>query len=889
MGWLRRLGQRSLVDRRLDSELHFHLEQQIAAYISSGISPVEARRRANLEFGGIERFKEECRDVRAETRVHEFLYDLRYAWRSLRKDLRFSLLAVFALTIGIGCSTIIFSIVYNGVLHPFPYQGGERLVALSVWDLAKPADSKEGKRPVFTLPEIRAFRERNRTLEDVVGWGNWYVLYKTQEGTESLHGCRVTANAFEFFGVTPLLGRILTTEDAKPGATPIAAIDYKLWKRLFHGDRGVIGAKMILDDTPVTIVAVMPPRFTPDGADLWAPVPASLEQADPNRIRYDNEPTYFFATGRLKRGTTPAAAGADLNVIAKQLATSSPDDYPQKFSTVARLLSDAVVADFKAILYFLMAAVAMLLLISCGNVANLLLVRATAREREIALRAAIGASHGRLVRQLLTEAFVLAGIGCFSGCALAYLGLKLMLVHLPPRIPGEADISLNLPVLGFAVLVSLVTVFLSGLSPALHAVGGNFRNKLTSVGTISTSFRQSKLRSGLIVGEVALSMALLVFAGLMLRSFHALTHVPFGFDPSRVLSANLSFPKGRYTTAHQKKAYFDRVLPKVAELPGVTAVATSIMIPLKHAAGSVLVIQGKAPPDPHRERSATMLDLCSEGIFRIFDIELVKGRVFTAEDVAAARRVAVVNQTFVREFFASEDPVCQRFKLTVFDELPESPRDAYFEIVGVVSDVRNRGLEGPPFQQVYVPYSVSGFAHRDLMVRTSVDPLSVLKSVRQQVWSVDRDVAFADPEGLNTILTRVYFAAPQFGVFAITAFAAVGLLLVVIGVFGLMAYSVSLQRHEIGLRMALGAQPDSILKMVLTKGLRLISAGVVIGFFVALAAAYGLRHQFWQFSPADPLTYSAVSLLLVSVGLLACWIPARRATRVAPMNALRYE
>ncbi len=562
MGWIRRLWHRSLIDKRLDSELRFHLEQQTAAYISSGISPAAARRRANLEFGGIERFKEECRDVRAETRLHEFLYDLRYAWHSLRKDLRFSLLAVFALTIGIGCSTIIFSIVYNGVLHPFPYQGGERLVALSVWDLAKPSESREGKRAVFTLSEIHAFHEKNHTLEDVVGWSNWYALYETQEGTESLHGCRVTANAFQFFGVTPLLGRILTTEDGRPGAAPVAAIDYKLWKRLFHGDRGVIGAKMILDGTPVTVVAVMPARFTPDGADFWAPVPTSLEQADPNEIRYDKEPRYFFATGRLKRNTTAVAAGADLDVIAKQLATSSPDDYPQKFSMVARSLSDAVVADFKAILYFLIAAVAMLLLISCSNVADLLLVRATAREREIALRAAIGASRGRLVRQLLAEAFVLAGLGCFSGCVLAHVGVKLMLVHLPPRIPGEADISLNLPVLGFAVLVSLATVFLSGLSPALHAVGGNFRNKLTSVGTVSTSFRQSKLRSGLIVGEVALSMALLVFAGLMLRSFHALTHVPFGFDPSRVLSANLSFPKGRYTTAPQKKAYFDRFAAK---------------------------------------------------------------------------------------------------------------------------------------------------------------------------------------------------------------------------------------------------------------------------------------------------------------------------------------
>jgi putative ABC transport system permease protein len=889
MRWLRRLWQKPLAEKKLDSELRFHLEQQISGYIAGGMSPMEARRRANIEFGGVERFKEECREARPETHVHAFLFDLRYAWRSLRKDTRFSLLAVFALAIGIGCSSIIFSVVYNGVLHPFPYKNGERLVSITVRDLASTEDPRNNRRSMLNLREMNAFREKNHTLEDVIGWSNWMVLYSNREGTERLHGCRVTPNTFEVLGVAPFLGRLITSEDAKPGAPPVVAIDYKLWLRLFNADPGVLGTRMILDETPVTIVAVMPPRFTTDGADLWSPVPAAMEDEDPFQDRYDSEPTFFFASGVLKRGVTTAMVDADLTVIAQQIAPAMPRIYPPKFSVVSESLSAAIVADFKAIVILLMAAVAMLLLISSSNVANLLLVRATSREREIALRAAIGATRSRLVRQLLVEAILLAGIGCLAGCLSAYLGLQWLILHLRPSIPGEADISFNWSVLGFAVLVSFLTVFLCGLSPALHAVRGNYRSKLAGMGVGATSFKQGKLRGGLVIAEIALSMALLVFAGLTLRSFYALTHISFGFDPAHVLSANIAFPKGRYTTSVQKKAYFDQVLENVSRIPGVSVAATSSVIPLKDGWGSRLTIPGKVIDNRKGQDNGAMIDLCSEGVFRIFDIQLLEGRLLTREEIASARRVAVVNQTFARRFFGKEEAIGQHFKLNEFDQLPETPHDAYFEIVGVVSDMRNRGLDSPPIQQLYIPYTFTGFGNRDLMVRTLVEPLSVLNSVRQQVWAVDRDVAMGDPEGLDSVLSRVYFAGPQFGAFAITAFAAVGLLLVVIGVFGLMAYTVSLQRHEIGLRMALGAQSSTIMKSVLGRGLRLISAGITIGFFMALAGAYSLRREFYQFSPADPVTYLAVTVLLVCVGLLACWVPARRATRVDPMTALRYE
>jgi predicted permease len=883
MRWLRRFWHRPLTERQLESELTFHLEQQIAAYTAAGMSAEEARRRANLEFGGLERFKEECRETRPETHVHAFFYDLRYACRSLSKDLRFSLLVIFALTLGIGCSTIIFSIVYNGVLHPFPYKHADRLAALYVRNLAEPEDNGNG-RTMFTLAEIQAFQEKNRTFEEIAGWSNWWVLYSNGKGTERLHGCRVTPNAFEFFGVTPLLGRIITPEDAKPGAAPVAVIDYRLWRRLFNSDPNVVGTKLTLDQNAVTIVGVMPRRFTADGGDLWSPTPLKAEES--LQERFDNEPRFFFASGIIKAGVSKEAAGADLNVIAKQFSAPITEFYPKQFSMGAKLLSDAVIGDFKAILYFLVFAVVMLLLISCSNVANLLLARSTAREREIALRASLGASRGRLARQLLTEALVLAVGACLSGCVFAYAGLKWMVTHLPPRVPGEADVSLNLPVLGFAILVSVGTVFLCGLSPALHAVRGNYQSKLVGVGAVSTSFRQSKLRSGLVVAEIALSVVLLVCAGLTLRSFLALTHVQLGYDPDRVLAAMLSFPKGRYNNVPEKRAYFDEVLRRVSTVPGVVAAATSITVPTEYGAGSLLTIPGKV----HTERWGTALDLCSEGIFRVLDFKLLKGRVLTPRDIAESRRVVVVSETFARKYFPSEEPIGQRFKLNAFDRVPDSPRDAYFEIVGIVSDARTQGgLSEPQIPQVYLPFTVTSFDDRWLLLRTSVEPLSVVNEVREQVWSVDREVAFTGAEGLNAFLSRAYFAAPQFALFAISAFAAVGLVLVVIGVFGLMAYTVSLQKHEIGVRMALGAQTAVILKMVLVKGLRLISAGMAVGVAAALVVGYLLRHQFWHFSPADPLIYSAVCAILVVVGLLACWVPARRATRIDPITALRYE
>lgn len=881
MRWLPRLWQKPLAEKKLDSELQFHIEQQIAENVAAGMSAEEARRHAKLEFGGMELYKEECRDARLETQIHSFFYDLRYAWRNLRKDVRFFVLSVCALALGIGSSTIIFSIVYNGMLHPFPYRASDRLVAVGF----DQGNDPRKRQVMFQLDEIDAFKKENHTLEDVVAYSNWFAVYTNSSAAQNLHGARVSGNLTEFFGVAPLLGRGIEPYDEAPNAPQVAVLGFTAWKKYFQSDPAIIGRTILLYGKSFTVVGVMPKRFTVDGGDFWAPITAA-SRVNHDRNHIDDEPQYFFVSAILKRGVSHAAADADLQVIAEHLATVYPDRYAKNFSMRVQLLNDAVVADFRSILILLSVAVGMLMLISCSNVANLLLARATSREKEMALRASIGASRARLVRQLLAESFLLAVISCLAGCFLAYAGLRFVVPQLPGRIPGEADISMNFAALGFALTVSVLAVFLCGLSPALHAVGGDYRAKLSGTGPGSVNiYRHGKLRSGLVVAEIALAMVLLVCSGLIMRSFHALTHVNLGFDPSKVMSASLHFPKGRYETTTEKNLYLHRVLESISTVPGVEASSIALGAPPLDGNGTSLQIPGKQLPD----RTFIMFDLCNETIFKILDFRLMQGRALNSSDIAKANRVAVVNQAFVKQYFENENPIGQIFQLPDLDELPETPHHASFEIVGVIADIQNRGFGDPPFPQAYLPYSLVGFGDRALLVRTSVDPNSVLKNVRQRIIEIDRDVAFSDAAGLNGMLSQALFVAPQFALFTISSFALIGLILVVIGVFGLMAYTVSLQKHEIGIRMALGAEPGNILRMVLGKGMRLLGLGIGAGIFIAYCIAWLLRHQFWQFSPADPFTYISVACLLIAVGLGSCWLPARRATRIDPMNALRYE
>ena len=884
-GWVRRLFPKRPAERDLDAELRFHLEQQARDFEALGLSPQEARRRANLAFGGLEQVKQDCREARTGNHVQDFLLDFRYALRSLGKDRRFALIAVFALALGIGATTVMFSVIYGVVFDPFPYRDFQRSVMFEMWDLT--GRQAQETRFHYTIPEFLAMREQNHVFEDMIGNYTRDVFYRNGKGTRRIRGGYVTANGFDFLGVPPFLGRVFTPEDVKPGAPFVFIMNYRLWQTEFNGDPKILGSTFFLNGKPRTLVGIMPQRFNGYNASLWLPLGLSAG-ADGASFPV-KDPEVIWAMARLKKGITLQAAAADVDAILHRLSQANPGEhYPQRFKVVTRTLLDFVVGDFKKTLYALLAAVSMLLLIACSNVANLLLARATVREREIALRASLGASRGRLIRQLLVESFVLAATACLAGCLFAYLGLK-GLVAIIPRgpIPEEAMIGLNPAVLLFALALAVLVTLICGLAPALHAVRGNLQLGVTGSGKGARgSFRHGKLRAGLVIAEVALSITLLTGAGLMMRSFFALTHLDLGFDPQRILYARVT-PAGEdhLEAAEKNQVFFEQVLQRTKALPGVISATESLGLPPLGGAGSDITVLGK-PPASHWE---SMMELCGEPYFQILGIRLLRGRLISETDVGSARHVAVVNEAFATTYFGSEDPLGQKIKFNVFDQLKGTPHDAYFEVVGVVADFRNRGLLEPSTPEAFLPYSITGIGERFILASTAVDPKSLLTSLQREIWAVDSNAAVSSSGSIKNLLAEDVYTRPRFGLIAIAAFAGIGLALVLIGIFSVMAYTVALQTHDIGVRMALGAQQGNVLKMVLWEGLRLISVGVLLGVLASLGLTHLLAGQIQGISARDPLTFFAVVILFLPVGLIASLLPARRAAGIDLLTALRYE
>jgi putative ABC transport system permease protein len=809
-------------------------------------------------------------------RLNWFWQDLRYGFRGLRTDRGFALLAIFALALGIGATTVIFSVLDNVLLEPFPYKNPDRLAMFFIHDSSR-AD-QEG-RGIFSTAEYLDFKEQNHVFEDLIAVRGLDVLYTNEEGTKQYQGGEATTDSFEFLGIQPLMGRTIIPDDARGDAPPVAVMSYRIWQKDFNGDPKIVGSTLTLNGKQVTLVGIMPPRFRLGGDDFWLPL--KLDRGDTLPFHQ------VWQLGRLKPGVSLKAAASDLDVVARRLATVYRKQYPTKFNVKPMFLADQVVGQFRVMLFSLMAAVSMLLLIACSNVANLLLARATAREKEIAIRASLGASRMRLTLQLMMESFILAAGGCLAGCLFAYAGIKGVLAALPPGlIPSETVITLNPRVLMFSVGVTLITTLLCGLAPAFHSVRGELQNRLrdTNKGT-QTGFRHGRFRSGLVVSQVALSIVLLVGAGLMMRSLFALQHVDLGLTADHILVARTPLPKGRYETAEQKRVFFRQVLQKISALPGVVAVTETSTLPPYGGIGSEVTVPGKT----HAETWNSIFQLCSEGYFPTLGIRLVRGRLLSETDVESARHVIVVNQTLVRNFFGKEDPIGKSIKFNLLDTLPESPKDAYFEIIGVVADVKNRGIQESPQPESFMPYSVSGAGERGVLVRTAVEPLSMLKNVRSEIWSVDRGVALTFTGTLEGYLEQFSYSQPRFGLILFGVFAGIGLALVAIGVFSVMAYSVSLQTHEIGIRMALGAQQSSVLKMILSKGLLIIAIGIAVGELASLGLTRLIKSQIWGVSSHDPVTFAAVLAVLVVVGISACLVPARRATQVDPLVALRYE
>ena len=877
---LRAILRREEIESDLDEELRFHLAMRQQHYGDSGLASEDARYAALRRFGNLTAFKEECRamwnlgPVEGISRLVRFVaQDLRYGARGLRQQPAFALLAITTLALGIGAATTIFSVIQNVLLDPFDFSA-DRLVAIEIRD---ETGKGRGARRSFPVPEFLDYKEQVGSFEDVIGGGFMDVVHTTPLGAEQLNGGLVTVNNFSFLGTPAALGRTLEAGDDRPGAPPVFVLTHKAWVVHFAKDPGVIGKSFVLNGVPRTCVGVMGPRFYKLGADVY--LPAIMDRASEEERRRG-----YMLQARLKRGVSLEEARTEVALVAERLAKVYPDRYPKRFTARVDNMIDSTVGPFRQTLYTLAAAVGLLLLIACANVANLLLARAIGRERELALRASLGAGRSRLLLQMLVESLLLATLGAVLGCVLAHFGIRGIVAAIPEGlIPRQAVIRLNWPVLVFSLGAAVLTSVFCGIVPGLRAARRDVVEPLKGSGKGSgDGGRRRPLAGALVVSEVALSLVLLAGAGLLIRSFLKLQNVELGFEHKGVVIGRLAFPPGEYKTAEAKGRVTNEVSARLAALPGVVAVST-FAAPPPFGAGMRMRLPGStAEPEP------ATIQFVSEGFFRALGARLLRGRLLDEADVAGARKVAVVNQALVARYFDGVDPLGRAIDIDGLASLQPTPMaDPLFEIVGVVADVRNQGIREPALPQAFIAHTVTAGFGRGILLKAQGDARVLLNGIEREIWAVDPRVAVTDVGLLSDVLDRFQYAEPRLSLVIMSVLAGTGLTLVALGVFSVVAYTVSRRTHEIGIRMALGAERSDVVRMVLRMTLGLVGAGVAIGLAGAFALARVLEAQLFGVTAQDPGTFASVAIVLGCVGLLAGFVPALRVTRVAPMTALR--
>ncbi len=808
--------------------------------------------------------------------------DVRYALRNMRKTPGFAVVAILTLALGIGASTAIFSVMHNILVEPFPYRDAQRYMSMQIHDSER---SEPGGRAGYLGAELLDITEQNHVFDGVIANDNTDVLYRAAEGSQRFDGNFITPGTFEFFGMQPLLGRMAQAADYEPGAPPVFVLRYKTWMKSFGGDPGIVNKSFVLNGVSRTLIGIMPPRFGWGDADMW--IPQKPSRAATGKTVAGAFQQHWFLMGHLKPGVSMKEAVADLTVVANNLAKTYPTEYPKHFSVQVESLTNLVVGQFRTTLYIVLAAVGLLLLIGCGNVANLLLARATTREKEFAIRSALGANRWRLIRQQLVESVILAAGGAAVGTLLAWGGLKSLVALMPQRIiPAEAVIQLNTPVLLFTLGVAMMTALVFGLVPALKAAQKDINDPLRDSGKgISGGFRHGKLRDAVVVLEVGLSLTLLVGAGLLMRSFVALREVHLGLQPDHVLVARLPLPVDRYKTAEQVAGFYRPLLQRLKALPGVVEATETSTLPPYGGIPSDIEIPGKT----RAEKWNALFQLCSEGYFGVVKIQFLDGRTFTESEVNGARKLAVVNQTFAKKFLGNENPIGRQVRIARLTEFEDAVKEPMFEIIGLVADAKNQGLQDPPMPEIWIPYTVTGSSFRGILVRTAGEPMAMMNAVQHEIWATDANVALTFTGTLESFISQFSYAGPRFGFFLMMIFGAVGLVLVTIGVYSVLAYTTARRTQEIGIRMALGAKSSDVQGMVIRMGLRLVGIGVVLGLIVSLAIGRVIATQLWGVSAYDPWTLVSVPVVLLITGMVACWLPARRAARVDPLVALRYE
>jgi putative ABC transport system permease protein len=799
--------------------------------------------------------------------------------RTLWKGRGFAFVAMITLALGIGASTAIFSVMDNVLMEPFPYDDAQRFMSVQIHDTER---NQPGGRAGYSGPEYLDYVAQNHVFDRVIGNTEEDVLYKSGEGTELFRGGVVTPGTFEFLGMPALLGRAMQAPDYEPGAPPVFLLRYKTWVDRFSADPSILNKTYVLNGVARTLIGVMPPRFGWGDAEVWLP-----EKPSPaGTVGMMGFPRYWFFMGHLKAGVSMKKAQSDLDLLAHQLSTKYPKDYPKHFSVEVQSLTDMVVGQFRTTLYIMLAAVGLLLLIGCGNVANLLLARATGREKEFAIRAVLGAGRMRLIRQLLVESMILALGGALLGALIAWGGLKSLIAVIPEGIvPAEAVIRLNTPVLAFTLCVAVLTALVFGLIPALQAAKRDLNDPLRDSGKGTSGGGSNRLRNAVVVFEVALSLTLMVGAGLLMRSFVALREVRLGFQPDHILVARLPLPLDRYKTADQMMSFYKPLLRRLRALPGVVDVTETSSLPPYGGDNGDIDVAGRS----HQEKWQAAFHLSSGTYFSTLRMQFLEGRTFDEGETDSKRKVAVVNQTFVKKFLGSDNPIGQRVHVMGLESYPDKVNDAWFEVIGVVADAKNNGLQDPAGPELYVPYTVTGSGGRGILVRTTQEPMSMLKTVQQEIWATDHGVALTLTGSLESFINSFSYAGPRFGFLLMSIFGGIGLILVTVGVYSVLAYTAAQRTREIGIRMALGAEGSDVLKLVVSMGLRLVGLGVAIGLVASFLLATTIKSMLWGVSVHDPATMSGVATLLLLTGVVACWIPARRASRVDPLVALRYE
>jgi len=803
--------------------------------------------------------------------LEELRRDVLYGARTLGRTPGFTSIAVLTLALGIGAVTIIYSVVRNVVLDPFPYAHSDRLVNVLVRDASGKIVGS-----LFSGDEFLDYQEQTTVFEGVVGTKNQPALYGTSDmGAARLNIAWMTPNAFAFFGVPALLGRTFGSGDAAPGAPPVAVVSHRAWLREFGADPTIIGRPFVLNGQPWTVIGVMPPRFEWYTADVW--LPSALKRTD--------DPRSYTATrgfrARLRPGVTLREAEAQLAVVAARRATEHPHAYPPSARVEVTKLIDFVVRDFRPVVYTLFGAVSLLLVIACCNVANMLLARATAREREISVRIAMGAGCGHIVRQMLVASALLVVGGLLLGTGFAYAGVAALARFMPTLgIPSEVELRVDEPILAFALVAAALATLGVGLLPARQSVRPDVMTGATNAGRSSTAGRgQMRIRHSLVVAQVALSVVLLLGAGLLMRTFVKLTSVDLGFDPRNLFVTGLVFPPDSGGSAPGGRNTYREIVDRVQALPGVLAAAVS------NTRGTFTGSSPLEVPGASLAHATVRVQFCSERFPETLGLRLLAGRQMSAGDVEAGRRVALINERLAGQHFGGAAQALGReIRLPALTDVVD-PR---FTVIGVVSDSQNAGVREPPAPHVFVPFLFSS-GGPTLVVRTVSNPDPMVQPIRRQIQAANAQVALAFPETFEHYLVRAFYERPRFNVLVLGLFACVGAILAALGVYGVLAYTVSQRTREIAIRMALGGKQSHVLGMVLRLGVGLVGVGLVIGTAASLATNRLLVSELWDTSPHDPLTFLLVLTSILTTGALACLVPARRAVHVEPIVALRHE